>query len=157
MILILQNERAISEQKKADENVMKLAEEQKVGSTFFCFCPFHWSSHNFLFTFFALPLQKEKEQLHSRIIELETKLNQKQALELEIERMKGALEVMRHMNEEGDIEALNKKNSIEEKLKDSVEELDHLESMTQTLVIAERNTNDEVQGARKELISVSLS
>lgn len=152
MILILQNERAILEQKKADENVMKLAEEQKVGSTFFfCFCPFHWSSHNFF------PLQKEKEQLHSRIIELETKLNQKQALELEIERMKGALEVMRHMNEEGDIEALNKKNSIEEKLKDSVEELDHLESMTQTLVIAERNTNDEVQGARKELISVSLS
>lgn len=119
------NERAILEQKKADENMMKLAEEQK----------------------------KEKEQLHARIIELETKLNQKQALELEIERMKGALEVMRHMNEEGDMEALNKKNSIEKELKDKEEELDHLGNMTESLIIMERNTNDEVQGARKELIS----
>lgn len=101
-------------------------------------------------------LQKEKEQLHKRIIELQAKLDQKQALELQIERLRGATEVMRHMNVEGDLEAKKKLESIQEEIKESEEELESLETLNQTLIIKERLTNDEVQEARKELINVSI-
>lgn len=101
-------------------------------------------------------LQKEKEQLHKRIIELQAKLDQKQALELQIERLRGAMEVMRHMNVEGDLEAKKKLESIQEEIKESEEELESLETLNQTLIIKERLTNDEVQEARKELINVSI-
>ncbi|KAI5667423.1 hypothetical protein M9H77_17276 [Catharanthus roseus] len=118
------NERAIVEQKKADEKMMNLAEEQK----------------------------REKEQLHTQIIEIESKLNQNQTLELEIERMKGAIEVMRHMTEEGDMKAQNKKKFLEEELKDKEDELDVLDRTNQNLIVKEKLANDELQEARKELM-----
>lgn len=104
----------------------------------------------------ALQSQREKEQLHKWIIELESKLNQKQTLELEVERMKGAIEVMRHMTEEGDTEAQNKKKFLEEKLKDKEEELDVLDRTNQNLIVKEKLANDELQEARKKLIHVCL-
>ncbi|KAL6566602.1 hypothetical protein OROMI_015006 [Orobanche minor] len=123
------NEMAISEQKKADEKMLKLAEEQK----------------------------RQKELLHKKIIDLEVKLDQKQALELHIQRMRGAVEVMKHMTageEEEDMELKKKLESIEEELKDKEEEFDGLESLSQALIIKERKTNDELQEARKHLIHV---
>lgn len=104
----------------------------------------------------SLSLQRVKEQLHKRIIELEANLDQKQALQLQIERLRGSIEVMRHMNEEGDVEAKKKLQSIQEEIKESEEELDSLETLNQALIIKERLTNDEVQEARKELIHVSI-
>ena len=99
-------------------------------------------------------MQREKEELHKLIIDLEAKLDQKQKLELEIERLKGTAEVMKHMGEEGDKEAENNMNSIELELKEKEEELDALEAINQALIVKERKTNDEVQEARKELINV---
>ncbi|KAL8479062.1 hypothetical protein ACS0TY_030820 [Phlomoides rotata] len=104
------NEMAILEQQKADEEMLKLADEHK----------------------------SQKELAHKKIIELEAKLDQKQALELQIERMRGAVEVMKHMTDEGDKE----------------EEFEGLESLNQNLIIKERMTNDEVQEARKQLFIV---
>lgn len=101
-------------------------------------------------------MQRVKEQLHKRIIELEANLDQKQALQLQIERLRGSIEVMRLMNEEGDVEAKKKLQSIQEEIKESEEELDSLETLNQALIIKERLTNDEVQEARKELIHVSI-
>ncbi|KAA8549275.1 hypothetical protein F0562_000959 [Nyssa sinensis] len=118
------NGRATLEQKKADENVLRLAEDQK----------------------------REKEKLHKRIIELEKKLDAKQALELEIEHMRGSLSVMRHMREDGDMEVKNKIEKILEDLKEKEEELEDLEAFNQALAVKERNSNDELQEARKELI-----
>ncbi|XP_055831162.1 factor of DNA methylation 4-like isoform X2 [Solanum dulcamara] len=120
------NERAILEQRNADEKMLQLAEDHK----------------------------RVKEQLHKRIIELEANLDQKQALQLQIERLRGSVEVMRLMNEEGDLEAKKKLQSIQEEIKESEEELDSLETLNQTLIIKERLTNDEVQEARKELINI---
>lgn len=120
------NAMAILQQKKADENMLRLAEEQK----------------------------RQKELLHKKIIELESKLDQKQALELQIEHIKGATEVMKHMAEEGDIEDKKKLDSIEEELRDKEEELEHLESLNSNLIIKERRANEEVQEARKQLITV---
>lgn len=119
------NERATMEQKKADANVLKLAEDQK----------------------------RQKEQLHKRIIELEKKLDAKQALELEIERMRGAVQVMKHMKEYGDPDAQKKMEGIERDLKEKEEELDNLEELNQMLIVKEQKSNDELQEARKELIN----
>ncbi|KAL9171005.1 hypothetical protein ABFS82_04G182000 [Erythranthe guttata] len=120
------NEMAILKQKKADENMLKLAEEQK----------------------------RQKELFHNKIIELEANLDQKQALELQVERLRGAVEVMKHMADEGDMEEKKKLESIEEELQEKEEELDGVGSLNQALIIKERNTNDELQEARKQLIEV---
>ncbi|XP_020541399.1 factor of DNA methylation 4 isoform X2 [Jatropha curcas] len=119
------NERAIVEQKKADEKVFRLAEEQK----------------------------RQKEKLHKKIIELEKKLDAKQALELEIEQMKGTLQVMKHMGEDEDMEVKKKMDVIREELKEKEEELDAMETLNQTLIVKERMNNDELQDARKELMT----
>lgn len=100
--------------------------------------------------------QREKENLHKRIIELERKLDAKQALELEIERMRGALQVMKHMGENGDMDMKIKMDEIQEELKEKEEELDDLEALNQALVVKERKSNDELQEARKKLISVRI-
>ncbi|PSS14242.1 Factor of DNA methylation like [Actinidia chinensis var. chinensis] len=119
------NERAILEQKKADEKMLNLAENQK----------------------------RQKEKLHKQIIELEKKLDAKQALELEIESMKGAIQVMKHMREDGNVEVKRKMESIEKDLKDKQEALKQIEELNQVLVVKQRQVNDELQEARKELIN----
>ncbi|EOY18109.1 XH/XS domain-containing protein, putative isoform 2 [Theobroma cacao] len=111
------------EQKKADENVMKLAEDQK------------------------------KEELHNRIIQLEKQLDQKQALELEIEQLRGSLNVIRHMGDEDDIEVLRKMEATLKELREKEGELEDVEALNQTLIVRERKSNDELQEARKELIN----
>ncbi|XP_062154773.1 protein INVOLVED IN DE NOVO 2 [Alnus glutinosa] len=113
------------EQQKADENVLKLAEDQK----------------------------RQKEKLHNRIIQLEKQLDAKQALELEIEQLRGQLNVMKHMGDDGDVEVLQKVESILKQLREREGELDDLEDLNQTLIVKERKSNDELQEARKELIN----
>ncbi|OMO91213.1 hypothetical protein COLO4_18521 [Corchorus olitorius] len=122
------NQRATLEQNKANESMLKLAEEQK----------------------------KEKERLHSEILKLEKQLDTKQALELEIQRMKGALQVMQHMEGDGESDVKTKMKDIEEQLKEKEEEYEDLEQLNQTLIIKERKSNEELQEAKKELIK-SLS
>jgi hypothetical protein len=75
-------------------------------------------------------------------------------LELEIERLRGALQVMKHMGEDGDMEAKQKMDAIAQELKEKEEESADVEALNQTLIIMERKTNDELQDARKELITV---
>ncbi|KHG06632.1 KilA-N domain-containing protein [Gossypium arboreum] len=116
---------AALEQKRADENVMKLAEDQK----------------------------RQKEELHNRIIQLEKQLDQKQALELEIEQLRGSLNVIRHMGEEDDKEVLQKIEASLKDLREKEGELEDLEALNQTLIVSERKSNDELQDARKELIN----
>ena len=61
--------------------------------------------------------QREKDKLHSKIFDLEKKLDARQALELEIERMRGALHVMKHMGEDGDMELKKNMDAIVEDFK----------------------------------------
>ncbi|KAF9676834.1 hypothetical protein SADUNF_Sadunf08G0044500 [Salix dunnii] len=118
-------ELAALEQQKADADVLKLAEDQK----------------------------RQKEELHNRIIKLEKQLDAKQALELEIERLRGALNVMKHMDDDGDVEVLRKMDAIIKKLREKEGELNDLDALNQTLIVRERKSNDELQEARKELIN----
>jgi hypothetical protein len=86
---------------------------------------------------------------------LEKQLDAKQALELEIERLRGALNVMKHMEDDGDVEVLRKMDAIIKNLREKEGELNDLEALNQTLIVRERKSNDELQDARKELINVS--
>lgn len=115
---------AALEQQKADENVLKLAEDQK----------------------------RQKEQLHAKIIRLENQLDKKQKLELEIEQLKGSLSVMEHMKDDGDAEVLDKVDGILKELREKEQSLEELDTLNQMLIIRERKSNDELQEARKELI-----
>ncbi|KAJ9553330.1 hypothetical protein OSB04_017375 [Centaurea solstitialis] len=114
---------ASDEQRKADESVMKLADDHK----------------------------RAKEKLHEKILLLEKQLDAKQAVELEIERLKGQLNVMKHMGDD-DLEVLKKIEDMHKDLKEKEEELGDLETLKQTLIVQERKSNDELQEARKELI-----
>lgn len=75
-------------------------------------------------------------------------------MELEIERMRGALQVMKHMEDDEDVDLKQKMKEIEESLKEKEEEMEYHEELSQTLIVKERKTNDELQDARKELIKV---
>ncbi|KAK7285223.1 hypothetical protein RJT34_19986 [Clitoria ternatea] len=115
---------AALEQKKADENVMKLAEDQK----------------------------RQKEQLHAKIIQLENQLDMKQKLELEIQQLKGSLNVLKHIEDDEDAEVLKKVDGLQMDLRDKEQSLQDLDELNQTLIIKERQSNDELQEARKELV-----
>ncbi|KAL8042915.1 hypothetical protein ABFX02_09G083800 [Erythranthe guttata] len=114
---------ASEEQRKADKNVLRLVEEQK----------------------------REKEEALKKVLELERNLDEKQKLEMEIEELKGKLEVMKHMG--GDDAAVQQKiDSMNEQLQEKKDDLDGLEDLNKQLLLKERQSNDELQEARKELI-----
>ncbi|KAF8041778.1 hypothetical protein BT93_A0395 [Corymbia citriodora subsp. variegata] len=115
---------ASMEQKKADENVLRLVEEQK----------------------------REKEEALSKILELERQLDAKQKLEMEIEELKGKLEVMKHLEDQDDEAVQKKMKEMNEELQEKKDELTDLEELNSTLISKERRSNDELQEARKELI-----
>ncbi|KAK7824506.1 protein involved in de novo 2 [Quercus suber] len=89
---------------------------------------------------------RQKEELHKRIIQLQKQLDAKQALELEIERLRGSLNVMKHMGDDGDVEILEIVDTILKQLRDKGE-LEDLEALNQTLIVKERKSNDELQEA----------
>ncbi|KAL9283986.1 putative XS domain-containing protein [Arabidopsis thaliana] len=118
------NQKAMCEQNEANEEAMKLAEKH----------------------------QKEKEKLHKRIMEMEAKLNETQELELEIEKLKGTTNVMKHMvGSDGDKDIVEKIAKTQIQL-DAQETALHEKMMT--LARKERATNDEYQDVRKEMIQV---
>ena len=100
-------------------------------------------------------LQREKQVALQKILKLQQQLDAKQKLELEIQQLKGKLEVMKHMPGEEDSESKKKIKELTEELQDKYDEMEYMESMNQTLLIKERKSNDELQNARKELIAVS--
>ncbi|CAK8566606.1 unnamed protein product [Lathyrus sativus] len=113
------------EQLKADQNVLKLAEDQK----------------------------KQKEELHAKIIQLEKQLDMKQKLELEIQQLRGSLSVLKHIEDDDDGEVLKKVDDLQKGLREKEQVLEDLDALNQTLIIKERKSNDELQDARKELIN----
>ncbi|KAK2644749.1 hypothetical protein Ddye_019944 [Dipteronia dyeriana] len=115
---------ASMEQKKADENVLRLVEEQK----------------------------REKEEALKKILKLKEELDAKQKLEMEIADLKGKLQVMKHLGDADDAAVKKKMEEMNDELKDKLEDLEDLEDLNTTLITKERQSNDELQEARKELI-----
>jgi len=97
--------------------------------------------------------QKEKEDALNKILQLERQVDEKQKLELDIEQLKGKLEVVKHMEGEG-VDVKKRSEELTAELNERIEEMEDLEALNQTLVVKERMTNDEIQDAKKELITV---
>ncbi|CAN7001828.1 hypothetical protein IGI04_020590 [Brassica rapa subsp. trilocularis] len=101
----------------------------------------------------AVDHKMQKEKLRERITALERELGQKQDLELEVEHLKRQLSVMRHMELDGGTEIVNKVETYLRDLSEKEGELAHVNKFNQDLVVRERKTNDELQEARRALIS----
>ncbi|CAM0881840.1 unnamed protein product [Alopecurus aequalis] len=114
---------ATVEQQRVDKDVLKLVGEHK----------------------------REKQNALNKILKLEKQLEAKQMLELEIQQLKGKLEVMKYMPGHEDSESKNKINELSEELQEKIDELDSMESLNQTLIIKESKSTIEMQEARKEL------
>lgn len=87
------------------------------------------------------------------MIEREKGLNAKHQLELEIEQLRGQLEVQMHM--EGVDDSSGKKiEEMKVELKEKEESMEELEDLNQALIIKERKSKDELLAARQRLIAV---
>ncbi|XP_073127420.1 factor of DNA methylation 1-like [Henckelia pumila] len=116
---------ASEEQKKVNDNVRKLVEEQK----------------------------REKEEALKKIFELERNLDEKQKLEMEIQELKGKIEVMKHLVGDDDAVAQHTRDQLREQLEEKVEYLNYRKELNRQLLAKERESNDELQEARNELIA----
>lgn len=75
---------------------------------------------------------------------------------MEIEELKGKIQVMKHLGDQDDTGVQKKMKEMTEELEGKVGEMDDLEALNHTLIVKERQSNDELQEARKELIAVCL-
>ncbi|XP_010537880.1 PREDICTED: factor of DNA methylation 1 [Tarenaya hassleriana] len=116
---------ASQEQKRADENVLRLVNEHK----------------------------RQKEEALKKILELEKQLDTKQKLEMEIQELKGKLQVMKHLEDQDDEAVKQKMKEMNEELEEKKSELEDMELMNTHLMTKERQSNDEIQVARKALIA----
>ncbi|CAH2037441.1 unnamed protein product [Thlaspi arvense] len=116
---------ATREQEKADESVLRLVEEHK----------------------------RQKEEALDKILQLEKQLDIKQTLEMEIQELKGKLQVMKHLGDDDDEAVKQKMKEMNVELEDKKTELEDLEQMNSDLMTKERQSNDEIQAARKKLIA----
>lgn len=71
--------------------------------------------------------------------------------------MKGKLQVMKHLADADDTSIQDRMRQMKEDLEEKIGEMDNLESLNQTLIVKERQSNDELQAARAELITVRFS
>ncbi|EOA33756.1 hypothetical protein CARUB_v10019950mg [Capsella rubella] len=110
---------ASQEQKKTDDRVLTLVEEHK----------------------------RKKEETLNKILQLEKELDGKQKLQMEIQELKGKLQVMKHEDED-DEDVKQKMKEMKEQLEDKCSELEDLEETNSALMIKERQSNDEIQEAR---------
>jgi predicted FMN-binding regulatory protein PaiB len=85
---------------------------------------------------------------------LEKQLDAKQKLEMEIEEIKGKLQVMKHLENEDDTSVRKKMEEMNETLEEKVDDLNDMEEMNNVLIAKERLSNDELQEARKQFIAV---
>ncbi|KAK7305735.1 hypothetical protein VNO77_43645 [Canavalia gladiata] len=96
----------------------------------------------------AEELKVQNEQLNAKVIQLEKQLKCNQMLELENQQLKGKLDVMKHMEDEflKMVGALHMNVMEKERLlKDS-------EDFNQSLIVKERESNDELHKGRMKLI-----
>nr|KYP44746.1 hypothetical protein KK1_033723 [Cajanus cajan] len=98
-------------------------------------------------------LKVQNEQLNAKVIQLEKQLECCQNLELENQQLKEKLDVMKHMEDE----FLNMVGALHMNVVEKERLLKDSEDFNQSLIIKEREINDELQNARKKLIEANAS
>lgn len=107
-------------------------------------------------TLFFLEFQREKEEKLNKILQLQKELNSKQKLQMEIQELKGKMQVMRHVEDEDDEDVKKKMKEMNEELEEKCSELDDLMETNSALMVKERQSNDEIVEAREELTKVCI-
>ncbi|EES19046.2 protein INVOLVED IN DE NOVO 2 isoform X2 [Sorghum bicolor] len=116
---------AALEQEKADENVQKLVDKQT----------------------------RETKAILDDFLRLNTQLEKKQKLELEINHLSGKLHVMELKPGDEDPESREKIDKLKEELNEKIDELKYAENYNQDLISRERKSSDELREAREVLIN----
>ncbi|KAJ0256684.1 Factor of DNA methylation 5 [Hirschfeldia incana] len=119
------SEKPSLEQKRTDDRVLTLVEEHK----------------------------RKKEEALEKIRQLEKELNDKQKLQMQIQELKGKLQVMKHGEDEDDEDVKKEMKKMNDELDEKCSELQDMEDTNSALMIKERQSNDEIQEARQELIA----
>ena len=99
-------------------------------------------------------LQRETKDILDNFLRLNTQLEMKQNLELEIKVLTGKLQVMEVKQGDVDPESWKKIDELKKELSEKVEELSDAESFNQDLMNREKVINDELREAREALINV---
>ncbi|CAI0420755.1 unnamed protein product [Linum tenue] len=115
---------ASMEQQKADANVLRLVEAQK----------------------------REKDEALQKILQLEKQLESKQQLEMEIQQLKGKLNVLKHLEDQDDEAVKKAMKEMDDELAAKISDLADKDSLMTTLMVRERQSNDEVLEARKVML-----
>ncbi|KAL2333255.1 hypothetical protein Fmac_014468 [Flemingia macrophylla] len=97
---------------------------------------------------FSEELKVQNEQLNAKVIQLEKQLECSQKLEVENQQLEEKLDVMKHMEDE----FLNMVGALHMNVVEKERLLKDSEDFNQSLIIQERQINDELQNARKKLI-----
>ncbi|ERN07889.1 hypothetical protein AMTRI_Chr08g162360 [Amborella trichopoda] len=117
-------QKASLEQKIVDEKVKELMEHHKI----------------------------EQERLANVVRKQQKELNEKQRVEVEIQKLKGELVMMKHLQGDDNTDIDEKIKAVVEELQEKENEMQCLEDLNSALLSKERETNDELQAARKEAI-----
>ncbi|KAK0603677.1 hypothetical protein LWI29_007441 [Acer saccharum] len=103
-------------------------------------------------------LGRKTAVLNRKMIELETKIEAKKTLELEIESMKSDIEVMKQKDivDDRDMDLIKKKmEALERDVKEKEEKLEEMEKLFGALTaVKERKANDELQDFRQVIINL---
>jgi len=99
-------------------------------------------------------LQRETKTILDDFLRLNTQLEMKQKLELEIKHLSGKLQVMELKPGDEDPESRVKIDKLMEELNEKIEELKDAESWNQVLISRESKISDELREAREPLINV---
>ncbi|KAJ1261716.1 hypothetical protein BS78_09G052200 [Paspalum vaginatum] len=116
---------AALEQEKADEDVQMLVDKQK----------------------------RETEAILEKFVRLNTQLEMKQNLELEIKMLQGKLQVMELRPGDVDPESRKKIDDLKEEVSEKIDELNNANIYNQDLINRERVISDELREAREVLIN----
>jgi len=99
-------------------------------------------------------LQRETKTILDDFLRLNTQLEMKQKLELEIKHLSGKLQVMDLKPGDEDPESRVKIDKLKVELNEKIEELKDAESWSQVLISRESKISDELREAREALINV---
>ncbi|KAF6171273.1 hypothetical protein GIB67_036941 [Kingdonia uniflora] len=116
---------------------------------------YNWTGTEQEFQYFnGLVMQREKEIALKKIVQLDKEVDAKQKFWLEIQGLMNKLKMIKPMGSEDDKGLELKMIEMNRELIEKEEEISDCQLMYQSLVIQNRQINDELHEARKELISM---
>lgn len=97
-------------------------------------------------------LQRQMEEAQIKAEELRRRQEAEELMNMSVQELQEKLQLLRQQNGSA---VVQRDKELEDSLQEKNEMIEDLESLNQTLLIKERQSNDELQEARKELIDVS--